>query len=223
MKNIYGKKSILGLTAAIIGLIGVSSSSQAHTVSIGFVPADNPGELTFWVGNYNHLGRPGNVPMEGSLRLTGVNGTLFDSVTEAFSLSQYNGNGGKPLGLVDGVNNFYASGSVRGSGPLVGIFADSYIKNCNSCGPVTGWQGVDISGLSAGDYMFSFIEKARPTMDWTQWNKSLNNVFSIEQTSLNGGGPLNISAVPLPAAFPLYGAGITLLGIMGWRRKRKNA
>lgn len=31
----------------------------------------------------------------------------------------------------------------------------------------------------------------------------------------------SISAVPLPAALPLYGAGIALIGLMGWRRKRK--
>ena len=29
-----------------------------------------------------------------------------------------------------------------------------------------------------------------------------------------------VSAVPLPAAFPLYGAGIAVLGFMGWRRRR---
>ena len=29
-----------------------------------------------------------------------------------------------------------------------------------------------------------------------------------------------ISAIPLPAALPLYGAGVALLGLMGWRRKR---
>ncbi len=30
----------------------------------------------------------------------------------------------------------------------------------------------------------------------------------------------DISVVPLPAALPLYGAGIALLGFLGWRRKR---
>ncbi|MBE7636311.1 hypothetical protein GUA87_05605 [Sneathiella sp. P13V-1] len=29
-----------------------------------------------------------------------------------------------------------------------------------------------------------------------------------------------ISAIPLPAALPLYGAGVALLGFIGWRRKR---
>jgi len=32
---------------------------------------------------------------------------------------------------------------------------------------------------------------------------------------------ISLSVVPLPAAFPLYGAGIALLGFMGWKRKRK--
>jgi len=32
-----------------------------------------------------------------------------------------------------------------------------------------------------------------------------------------------ISAVPLPAALPLYGAGLAVMGLVGWRRKRKEA
>ncbi|MEP5700513.1 MAG: hypothetical protein ABJN43_17945 [Sneathiella sp.] len=32
-----------------------------------------------------------------------------------------------------------------------------------------------------------------------------------------------ISAVPLPAALPLYGAGVALLGLMGWRRRKAAA
>ncbi|MEP3245439.1 MAG: hypothetical protein ABJN40_14855 [Sneathiella sp.] len=31
-----------------------------------------------------------------------------------------------------------------------------------------------------------------------------------------------VSAVPLPAALPLYGAGMALLGFFGWRRKKRN-
>ncbi|MEP3245682.1 MAG: VPLPA-CTERM sorting domain-containing protein [Sneathiella sp.] len=32
-----------------------------------------------------------------------------------------------------------------------------------------------------------------------------------------------VSAVPLPAALPLYGAGLAVMGFLGWRRKRKQA
>jgi len=34
---------------------------------------------------------------------------------------------------------------------------------------------------------------------------------------------ISVSAVPLPAALPLMGAGFAALGFMGWRRKRKAA
>jgi len=43
---------------------------------------------------------------------------------------------------------------------------------------------------------------------------STDNAFEIDN--------LQVSVVPLPAALPLYGAGVALLGFMGWR-KRKNA
>ncbi len=32
---------------------------------------------------------------------------------------------------------------------------------------------------------------------------------------------LVVTAIPLPAALPLYGAGLALMGLIGWRRKRK--
>jgi|GEM_PF-2468062 len=34
---------------------------------------------------------------------------------------------------------------------------------------------------------------------------------------------ISVTAVPLPAALPLYGAGLAVLGFVGWRRKQKLA
>lgn len=34
---------------------------------------------------------------------------------------------------------------------------------------------------------------------------------------------MTVSAVPLPAALPLYGAGLAVLGFIGWRKRRKAA
>ena len=34
---------------------------------------------------------------------------------------------------------------------------------------------------------------------------------------------MTVSAVPLPAALPLYGAGLAALGFIGWRKRRKAA
>jgi len=33
-------------------------------------------------------------------------------------------------------------------------------------------------------------------------------------------GATAVSVVPLPAALPLYGAGVALLGFIGWRKRR---
>ena len=36
-------------------------------------------------------------------------------------------------------------------------------------------------------------------------------------------GDWQIAVIPLPAALPLYGAGLAVMGLLGWRRKRKAA
>jgi hypothetical protein len=35
-------------------------------------------------------------------------------------------------------------------------------------------------------------------------------------------GPAELSQTPLPAALPLFATGLGALGLLGWRRKRKN-
>jgi hypothetical protein len=50
-----------------------------------------------------------------------------------------------------------------------------------------------------------------------------NAYFNIHTTAFPGGeirGNIT-AAVPLPAAFPLLAAGLSAMGFMGWRRKRK--
>ena len=44
------------------------------------------------------------------------------------------------------------------------------------------------------------------------------NIIELEQTSIGGPSP-----VPLPAALPLFGTGLGIMGFIGWRRKRRMA
>jgi hypothetical protein len=37
----------------------------------------------------------------------------------------------------------------------------------------------------------------------------------------DAGGFTSFAIIPLPAALPLMGAGLALLGFLGWRKKRK--
>jgi len=41
-----------------------------------------------------------------------------------------------------------------------------------------------------------------------------NLVFNVER--------LPVSVVPLPAALPLYGTGLAIMGFIGWRRRQKS-
>lgn len=70
------------------------------------------------------------------------------------------------------------------------------------------------------------------SMHWfTLIDPTIAGLYRIEMEVLNQAGEMlsnsginvQVSAVPLPAALPLYGAGIAVLGFMGWRRKRKTA
>ena len=46
--------------------------------------------------------------------------------------------------------------------------------------------------------------------------------FNIH-TTINGGGEIRgqLAPAPLPAALPLFATGLGVLGLLGWRRKRK--
>lgn len=44
-----------------------------------------------------------------------------------------------------------------------------------------------------------------------------NNEFNLDNLQFN----LALAVVPLPAALPLYGTGLAIMGFIGWRRKRK--
>jgi hypothetical protein len=52
---------------------------------------------------------------------------------------------------------------------------------------------------------------------------SFNNYENIEFGQLEVFTISNVSEVPLPAALPLFAAGLSVMGFMGWRRKRKAA
>lgn len=62
-----------------------------------------------------------------------------------------------------------------------------------------------------GGYMAFFFDSVQSGISIRGAAKGLSNLRAF-----------NVSVVPLPAAFPLYGAGIVLLGFMGWRKNRQN-
>ncbi len=110
----------------------------------------------------------------------------------------------------------------------------------------------DPNPLTAGYLEFQLVGIPGADVDWEAANcPSTNSICGLEQDSMSallqtggalaewqygftgdptiatrGGGSCVASAVcptPLPAALPLFAGGIGVMGLLGWRRKRKNA
>ena len=139
------------LAAASALLLGVPTAALSHTNSIGYVGSGN-GTVTFWYGNWH----PGTTFTEGTMTLQGVNGTNFAPSTVNWTLIQNT----MPTGLVSGTNYFMSDGT-----SLVPYVAGNSGCVYNSCTSYS-WQGVTFTGLSAGDYQFTYNPIQYPTANW---------------------------------------------------------
>ncbi len=71
-----------------------------------------------------------------------------------------------------------------------------------------GFEDLDIIGLSVG--VGSWNQGQTAYFDGVFYDASGHDLFY----------DFEVSVVPLPAALPLYGAGVAILGFLGWRRKK---
>jgi hypothetical protein len=155
------------LAAASALLLGVPTAALSHTNSIGYVGGGS-GSVTFWYGNWH----PGTTFNEGNLTLQGINGTNFSATTVNWTLLSTT----RPDGLIDGVNYFTSNGTqlVPYGDPNGG--GDSYT-----------WQGVTFTGLSAGDYQFTYNAAGSPTVNWMPMDSIiLSSTVNLSAAALSG-------------------------------------
>jgi hypothetical protein len=145
--------------------MGAPTAVLSHTNSIGYVGGGN-GAVTFWYGNWH----PGTTFNEGTLTLQGINGTSFSPSTVNWTLIQQT----MPDGLIPGTNYFTSNGTAL-------IPYDPNVQTSYS------WQGVTFTGLSAGDYQFTYNAAGAPTVNWMPMdNVILSSTVSLSAAALSG-------------------------------------
>jgi hypothetical protein len=198
-------KSLCIAIAALVTLGVMADNADAHTISVGSFNSGAQGSVSIVLGTYSH----GAPLIQGSIQLTAGPGTPIPVAPAAFGavlLSQ-------PIGLVDGVNNFYADSTQATWGTLA---ADSFNSSTNTVGlgPVVNWLKADFTGLAVGTYTYQIT--GMTDVNW-------NNINSYEA---NWTGTIEITEastnpVPEPGTFALFG--LAAVGAYVLRRRRRQA
>ena len=174
------KKVLAAAGALALGLSPTAALS--HTNSIGYV-GDGSGGVTFWYGSW-HSGTTFN---EGELKLEGANGNTFAPTITQFTLVE----GSTPAGLIPGTNYFTSDGTQL-------VPYDTNVQTSYT------WQGVTFSGLSAGDYTFTYIPLGDPesycttcysTADWMPMDSNILS-YTISLSSAILSGDANGNGIP---------------------------
>jgi len=166
----YATRALAVASALLMG----APAAFAHTNSLGYVGASG-GTVTFWYGSWH----AGTTFTEGSMTLQGVNGTTFAPTTVNWTLLQNT----TPDGLIPGTNYFQSDGTnlIPYGDPARLYGMDSYT-----------WQGVTFTGLSAGDYQFTYNPIAQPTMDWDPSSQVIRTgTVTLSAGLLSGDANLN--------------------------------
>ena len=211
--------AMMAVTAGIAGLV----PAKATTISFNFTPLSN-----------SDIGASASYTQSGvMITAAGFSSNTFGTTVDLYSK---NGTGDENgLGLVNDPSNdneisgsslirialpagltnfsFTMGSSTNGEGWLV------YGSNSATSGYVLVASGTDennhvltgcTAGLNDGCYVYYYFAFDPSTYSAAAGN---TNVL-LDEVDV-------VSAVPLPAALPLFASGLGVLGLLGWRRKRK--
>ncbi|WP_025898962.1 hypothetical protein [Sneathiella glossodoripedis] len=189
------------LVAGAAALFMLTSVSNAAYVS-SFNKHTNDGVYTLNQAQKDFFGVSG-AEYIGFLRVRSGNGVSWNAgdYFDQTSVLNSTGSDSKILALLNGLgdpaNVTYTGNNLEtlGSTTLV-----------NSSADVSGiYEGIAfLFGSTVGDIVF-------------------NGTATFNQGQTRGEWDYQVSVVPLPAALPLYAAGVAVLGFLGWKRRRSAA
>lgn len=158
-----------------------------------------------------------NPPLSIDWKILSDNGLPQTMLAEAFSASFVTTTNPDLASVSSGVNYYDIFDYVVDISDLSlssGIYWVAFHVNNNAAVRDTYWAASE-----GGD------ELSARSIDGGSWE---NDYFYSDPNHLGlaisiTGSVDDISAVPVPAALPLFGTGLAIMGFIGWRRKRKSA
>jgi len=197
------RKSGLGLlTAALMAAAAFADSASAATISFG--------------GSFSGVGSGGSPPVFNE----SFSGTGTDATFGAFNITE-----SATIDLTGAPTVQVSNGNVAFDF-VPGGFTASFTGTGTASGPsaTVAITFSILSGLLSGE---------TGTLNGTGIFNSDTRVLDVTYNgTITGPGPLlgfidgptvDVSATPLPATLPLFVSGLGGLGLLGWRRKRKNS
>jgi hypothetical protein len=206
------KTKVLGLIACM-ALLGVSQASATTDITYDLTPVT--------IGSYSLTG--GTITTDGTIGpLASTDITAWSLTLTGFSVSPITIAGGSPY------VNFSSAGS-----PVSASANDITFDFTSSSSGQLAFYAI-YSGESSGDmnYAIPFVV-LYSVNDNDNCSASFGaRICLFELGGANIGASMaetssafviaSVLAAPLPAAVPLYAAGLGALGLFGWRRKRKD-
>lgn len=223
----------------IVGLVAVISASLcAYTATAATLKIDVAQDTTVWASqpgenangsNYvwvgNNSSRTDAKGMFG-FDMSALTGLGPSATVNSISFSAYhNYYGSNPaqtpvdiaLGTDDGWTD--STATYNGYGTSHGGSLNQQITTRNTLNSFITWNlGVVAASEYLSDtYLTLYLLVTGAGTNWNDFepleNGGSNNAYlTIDYT---------VSAVPLPAGLPLYGAGLAVMGFIGWRRRQK--
>ncbi len=216
IQQVY-KQSRYLLTFVISLLLCLSFSQFADAASVSFSFSGIIGSVSGYDAE-PHIGIGDN-----------YSGTLSFDVNEASEVSNVGGDV-EINGTLTGFTNYFGYGTVEPDSTSfwfnISPFGDGAIigpsSNVVRMGFFLG------SAAHPSGNLYDIITSGAPNIFGIDILAAIFNngppAYSVNHSSsVDGSFDVEISAVPLPAALPLYGAGIALIGLIGWRRSKKSA
>jgi len=253
VKNIVHKASIAGATALLGLGISLSAAHAANvSPDVIFGGGNANGSFTVGSDNNVEIGLRAKqrYPAANIFNYDGVNTYDFSAGSNPVNAAQplwnfefsintdVSGNSGVKLADLTYKLKLDTDPSANTSFTSIfdPIFVQPYMDHSIGDNSTGNGNGVEAAKNDIADYTNLLANNNVAQNSWSYlWftliDPAISGLYGIELSAFDQAGGLlsssainvRVSAVPLPASLPLYGAGIVFFGFMGWRRKRKLA